>query len=208
MYRNIQSILSFLLLLLLAVTNAQVHIGDGVTISKGTTFVIVDSEVNIDTEKINGEGVLLISNDKEQLITVHKNLESTADIQVNAQKTSVNGQFAANFRLEHLPSLTSDIIVAKKQAAQKELPVRYINTEGLVYDTPVKEKPVETYNELPNNVHHGVVVTEVMQSQAVQNYSDYIIPIYSVTLNDERFSDYAELYEFESLTAIFKPPIV
>ena len=201
----------WLLFLLLSFTSvqAQVYIGDGVSVQKGTKFVIQNQEVHIDTDEIKGDGSITINHDSEQKITVNQDFKSTKQLDITSQNLEISGKYAQNFELKYLPALTEEVILAKKENAADSLPVRYINIEGLVYDTETKEEEkLAEFRLIPINTYNGFVVTEVMRSAAVDITFDYILPIYSVTLNDERFSDYAELYEFESLTAILKPPIV
>lgn len=218
MYKRVQHII-FALLLLLCGTSmfAQVHIGKGVSVTKGTNFIIAEQDVIINTDSIGGEGNLIISNTDSQKIIVRNKVKTKLDIQIDSDKIKTEGTYAQHFALEHLPPLTEDVIAKvkeiKKEKIKKELPVRYINYEGLTFNDNTKDntdKPTERkteFNSQPSNSSHGIMITQVMQMHAFVPTNDYLLPIYS-TLNDSRFLDYAELYTFESLTAILKPPTV
>lgn len=209
MLRQIQIIFTFILILATAGISAQVHIGDGVTVKKGTSFVIQNQDVHLNTEEIKGEGSITISNDNEQQISVNSKLNTTERINITAENTVLNGKYASVF----IPERTDNLAIEQNQTVAKnsteDLPVRYVNTEGLVYGSKEKKKAEDpVFRSLQPTEYNGVLVTSTAEFYAVDLPTDYIIPIYSFTLNDERFSDYAELYEFESLTAILKPPIV
>lgn len=189
---------------------AQVHIGNGVTINKGTSITIQGQDVIFDTDEIKGEGKIIIQNEKSQKITVNKDFKSNDQIEIKSNHLEVNGRYAQKFAAHHLPPISDEIIAAKqKEEAKQELPVRYINTEGLTFGFENNEEKKEpSISALPKDVSGGIIISEVMQMQTADLNEDYIIPIYSVILNVERFSDDAELYEFECSTAILKPPIV
>lgn len=211
MSRNITHILSVLLVLLCSTgLYAQVHIGDGLTISEGTSLTISNQDVVIATDEIKGEGSLVITNDKEQKITLTQKVRSNTSIEVKAENIQVIGEKTQYFALEHLPPLTEKIIAkVQERKIEEDLPVRYINAEGLTFGDENEPQELEAqFTSLPNDVSGGIMVSEVLQWQAAEFTTDYILPIYSFTFNDVRFSDYAELYEFQSLTAILKPPIV
>ena len=188
---------------------AQVHIGDGVTISNGTIVTIQNQDVIIATDEIKGEGVLFIQNDKIQKITVLNNFRTNSTVQIISNEIRVEGRYAQKFAAHHLPPLSEEIIASsKKEQLKKDLPIRYINTEGLVYDKDEDKKADPVLTSLPKDVSGGIIVSEILQMQVADIQSDYIIPIYSVILNDERILGSAELYEFECLTALLRPPIV
>lgn len=212
MLRHIQISFTFALMLLVAGLNAQVMIGDGVNIKNGTNFIIHNQEVIIASDEIKGEGNLIISHETQQKITVNQHLQSDLKIQILADNPEITGKYARKFEAKYLPPFTDEIKLAiqqeKSEQTKNQLPIRYINTEGLVYDTQENKKAEPAFSSLPMDVHDGFVVNETMQTHAISFNFDYILPIYSVTLNEKRFSDYAELYEFQSLTAILKPPIV
>ena len=200
--------ITFITLFVLGATGvfAQVYIGDGLKISEGTQIMIQNQDVIFDTDEIKGEGNLQIQHHKNVKISVLKNLNADANIQIEASVVDYQGDFGQKFAARNLPKLTEEIIAAAKKEETEGFLIRYINTEGLVYDTPNEEPSEPTFDALPTDVADGIMISEVLRLQAADFLHDYIIPIYSITLNDERFSDYAELYEFESLTAIWKPP--
>ncbi|MDO5654891.1 MAG: hypothetical protein Q4G27_01985 [Flavobacteriaceae bacterium] len=194
--------------MLLISAKAQVMIGDGLKIEKGTSFVIKNQDIIIDTEEIKGEGKLVISNDNNQKITVNQAVQSKVEIEILSEKIQWNGSKSENLAKLFSPDLNRVEPLLVQDIKNEELPVIYINTEGIVYDIEDSETQLAVYNSLPNDVHHGFIITEIMQSYAIEFYPYYNLPIYSFTLNDKRFLDYAELYEFQSLTAVFRPPII
>ena len=190
-------------------TNGQVYIGDGVSISEGTNLTIVDQEVILSTNEIKGEGKIIIHHHQTQNITVLNNFKSKKKFQISANKIKIEGRYAQKFAAYHLPPLTEEIIASKtEEKLNQDLPIRYINTEGRVYDLKDEKEENPILSSTPKDVSDGIIVSQRDQRLFADLQLDYIIPIYSVLLKNERFSDCAELYKFECLTAILKPPIV
>ncbi len=186
----------------------QVHIGDGLSIGEGTSITIKNQAVIIATDEIKGKGNISIQNDDVQTITVLKNFKSNSAIKVESNDLKIDGMYAEQFAINSLPPLSEEIIASKKENEIKnDLPIRYINTEGLTFGENNDEQNKTVVSSSPKDVSGGIMISEVLRMQFTDYQTDYIIPIYSVLLNVERFSDNAELYEFECLTAILRPPI-
>lgn len=206
--RNHHILLVFLMFLCSTGAYAQIHLGDGLSIGEGTSITIKNQEVIIATDEIKGKGIISIQNDDSQKITVLKNFKSNSALKIDSKDLKVEGRYAEQFAAYHLPPLSEEIIASKKENEIKnDLPVRYINSEGLTFGNKDDEKNKTVVSSLPKDVSGGIIISEVLRMQFTDNQTDYIIPIYSVLLNVERFSDNAELYEFECLTAILRPPI-
>lgn len=190
--------------------NGQVVIGNGLNISEGTTLQVKNLDVIINTDKIEGKGTLSLSHDKDQKITVAQPLKTKIKLNIDADLTEINGSGKQPFALQFLPPLSNQIILAKeKEKIKNSLPVRYLNVEGKTFEVDTKqEKTQEFAVELDySDFATAYVLVDSLQVKATTFNLYYIIPIYSFLLNNERFSDYAELYEFKCLTALLKPPI-
>ncbi|MGI9527133.1 MAG: hypothetical protein ACR2MS_08500 [Weeksellaceae bacterium] len=209
--KKVNYISTFLLFLLtINLVNGQVVIGDGLTISEGTTMRIINQDVTINSDQIAGGGSLVIESDTTQNIYIAKDLKTDIDVNIQSRDININGAGKIYFALHHLPSLSDEIIAAKKKEEQKHLPVKYINFEGKTFkvesDEDSNTQKLDTAINLMDIPSPWILVDSIQIKGATINL-DYIIPIYSFLLNNERFSDYAELYEFKCLTALLKPPI-
>lgn len=189
--------------------NAQVFIGDGVSIGANTQITIVEKDVIIATEEIQGEGELNLINSSTLNITVSENFKTNVDLHILSPNVQIEGNYAEKFAAQYLPFLTEEIIASTQDnEVQEDLPVRYINTEGKVFPVDKEEEKDVVINSLSKDVESETIMSEILRIKLANLQTDYIIPIYSNRFNDQRNSDSAELYEFECLTAILKPPIV
>ncbi|MXV38015.1 hypothetical protein GO491_04890 [Flavobacteriaceae bacterium Ap0902] len=200
-----------LLVFVFTTTKAQVVIGDGLTITDGTTMHIQNQEVIINTQEIKGKGKLNIHHDNKQNLNIAKNLETDVSLNITSQSINIIGESKQYFALHFLPSFSNEIIAAKEEHKNKEvLPVNYINFEGKTFKIIDDEKD-QNQAEFTigfEDFSSTIIILETLQIKGVQLNSDYILPIYSNSINNERFSDYAKLYKFECLTALLRPPIV
>ena len=113
--------ITFITLFALGATGvfAQVYIGDGLKISEGTQIMIQNQDVIFDTDEIKGEGNLQIQHHKNVKISVLKNLNADANIQIEASVVDYQGDFGQKFAARNLPKLTEEIIAAAKKKKQK-----------------------------------------------------------------------------------------
>lgn len=183
----------YLLIVVFATTSVygQLKVKGKMQVSEGVNFVIVggiEGEENI----ISHDGKVVVSKvntEKGNVITIASNVpnsEKSKNKKSLAQKKSKN----------------------KIDEAKEELPIKYVNIEGDTYGKKhEEEKEKDPQLAAGNwNVVDGIMTSEITRTNLVLTF-DYLLPIYSFKLNKKRFSDYAELYEFQVPTAILRPPI-
>lgn len=183
----------YLLIVVFATTSVygQLKVKGKMQVSEGVNFVIVggvEGEENI----ISHDGKVVVSKvntEKGNVITIASNVpnsEKSNNKKSLAQKKSKN----------------------KIDEAKEELPIKYVNIEGDTYGKKhEEEKEKDPQLAAGNwNVVDGIMTSEITRTNLVLTF-DYLLPIYSFKLNKKRFSDYAELYEFQVPTAILRPPI-
>lgn len=184
-------IFTILMLALVVSVKAQVFIGEGVHISNGSDLVVVEQEVTIEGETLNGEITVIQKGEKH----IVRNQKDTKKIFYTKSTNKT-------------PSKKKTKVAAKKTAAKKEIPVRYVNYESDAYrEEDQAKKMVLVVKEDKGNASGGITISDSYRMQ-VSPIQDIILPIYIVTHYDERFSDCAELYEFEFPTAIYRPPVM
>lgn len=171
--------------------SAQMKIKGKMHVSEGVSIIVVgelEGKENIYSE----DGEVIINKSSvidETKIIVNSNSK--------LNKNSIDNKYLANSKS-----------INKVDEAKEELPIKYINIEGDTYGKKhEEEKEKDPQLEAGNwNVVDGIMTSEITRINLVLTF-DYLIPIYSFKLNKKRFSDYAELYEFQVPTAILRPPI-
>lgn len=183
----------YLLIVVFATTSVygQLKVKGKMQVSEGVNFVIV-GEIEGEENIISHDGEVVVSKvntEKGNVITIASNVP-------NSEKSN------------NKKSLAKKKSKNKIDEAKEELPIKYVNIEGDTYGKKhEEEKEKDPQLAAGNwNVVDGIMTSEITRTNLVLTF-DYLLPIYSFKLNKKRFSDYAELYEFQVPTAILRPPI-
>ncbi len=186
-----------------ATSFAQIYVSEGTVIANSES-IVVRKDANKDSVKDQNPqtvitGKIYVASDEENLITIDSNTINNLEI-VSVVPTIENNH------LKNVATHSSKNSIEKTKKEVEDIAVHYINVEGISFVQPEKEEP-QIITENKGEYGGGVIVTSNTFLQGVHSIR-YSIPIlYNYTLN-ERFSDYAKLYKFEYLTAIFHPPTV
>ncbi|MDO5510536.1 MAG: hypothetical protein Q4F57_07550 [Weeksellaceae bacterium] len=199
-YLKIFATMVFAVLALLSQqVSAQLYIGENVKISSGTSIIVVEEDVVLHSDSISGDGKIHVYGGK--LVTSSEQNSSAKDMVIVHNQPLQDSQIDIKSNQERALVATADAI-----EDSTPLPIRYINIEGLVYDTqePTKESQPKLSAEFPVS-NAGFIVVSLLKFPALTSDFYYNIPIYSYTLH-KRFSDFAELYTSQNPTSIFRPP--
>src|SRR5690554_4887717 len=83
--------------------NAQIFIGDGLSIQENTQITIVESDLIIATDEIKGEGSINLIHSSNQNISVLEDFETNAILQVTAKNIDIEGEHKNKLALHFLP---------------------------------------------------------------------------------------------------------
>lgn len=218
-------VLGIIFMLIPVISQAQLFIGEGVHIEKGTQLHVAD-DVILDTDKVSGEGEIVLSGNKKQTVIVKKAETRLAKISI---KNSEGAEVKGNGSL----IIAQDIYIAKgstfsgKYLGNILSQDRKINTEtALAIEDKVKEDNLKIQEEfVPEILGYGFIVniTEVIKkttsssskglasasiNSIVANNNDFInLPLINTYYTKES-SDYyyTQTYKDEDFSRIFIPP--
>lgn len=226
--RHINLFKAFLLMLFYCISgliNAQLYIGDGVSIKEGTT-VSTKENVVINTDKIDGKGQIVLNGNKRQKVDIKKENTQLAKIVVDNEKgVEVNG-YAEALTTENVYIVKGNVIHHNEESnvaiAQKE--EKLSSTKIVIEDNPYipvvyrKDKFVAkvlgygTIIEVKQNMQNDATSTtqsiDMGGFVAVVLYSDDFIQLplnnYYYTKSSNFY--YTHTYEEDDYSQIFHPP--
>ncbi|APD05598.1 hypothetical protein UJ101_00045 [Flavobacteriaceae bacterium UJ101] len=218
-------ILGTIFMLIPVVSQAQLFIGEGVHIEKGTQ-IHVKTDVVLDTEEISGEGEIVLSGDKKQNVIVKKAQTQLAKISIKNKKgaevkgkgrlvvaeeiyiakgSSFSGKYLGNILSQDKTINTKtalaveDKIHKNNQKVEKEFVPEVLGYGFIVNITEVIKKTTSSSAK-------GLASTSV--NNVVANNNDFInLPLINTYYTKES-SDYyyTQTYKDEDFSKIFIPP--
>lgn len=207
-------------------SKAQLFVGERIHIEKGVQLY-VENDLILDTDEIQGEGEIVLSSDKKQLIIVRKPQIKLANISIKNKKgVEVKG---VGYLLAKTISIAKESSLSGKYLGHVLYQDKTINTQTALVVTG-KEK-LNTNNDriegnfIPEILGYGFIIniTEVIRkttsksTKGLLTASTYNVVVYNHdfinlplinTYYTQKSSDYyyTQTYKDEDFSKIFKPP--
>ncbi len=210
------------LMLIPVLSNAQVFIGDGVHISKGTKIQVGD-DIILNTDKVSGQGEIVLSGDKKQNIFVEKDFSEIAKVIVkNKVGAEVKGK--GYLVVKNDVKVVHGSVFSGKYLGDILYKNNKVNTNTAIAietDTEVNDQEEEFVSEI---LGYGFVIsinqiirntttsttTEVQTTTSnviVVNSNDFInLPLINNYYSNQSSDYYTLNYEDKDFSKIFVPP--
>ncbi len=218
-------VLGIVLVLIPAISSAQLYVGgEGIHIEEGTK-VHVKSDLILDTDEISGKGEIILSGDKKQIVHVKKETTQLARISIEnkegvevkgkgrlivsdevyiAKGSSFSGKYLGNTLYQDTTVNTQIALESKKEEKQQEVQEKFVpQVLGYGYIINLTEVIKRTQTSSAKGLNSNTV-----QTLAVYQNDFINLPLINNHYYIKKSSDYhyTQTYQDEDYSNIFTPP--